>query len=269
MARRGFFRKVPKISKRSRFVFSTAVLTLGLLCAFLFGPTYAYQSVTVVAFFSSALTLYSLWPDLPHKKQVLIILLPGVLFTLSAGLFYFVLPARWATRLVMLFIFSLGFYATLLVQNIYAISVSRSIKLLQAAKTIGFLLAVASAFGLYYIIFSLHTLLPFVTVGIFVISFLLIVSVIWSISLKEFLGKIDLLYTCILAFALTEIAMVLTFWPITVTFSAIFLAGNFYTLVGVSQHWLENRLFKRVLLEFLWVSIILFIILFFTAKWGG
>lgn len=247
----------------------TLFLTFGLLAAFLAGPDLGNQSVALVAILSIMVTFFSLGEDLPKRKQAMIVFLPGVLFTLACGLFYFVLPARWATRLVMLSIFGGGFYATLLVQNIYTISVARSIKLLQAARTIGFLLSVLSAFGLYYILFSLHTFLPLLIIGLFAISFLLIVPVIWSVSLGEFVGKEEITYAGVLALVLSEIGAFLSFWPVSVTFAAIFLAGNFYTFVGLLQHWLEHRLFKRVLWEFIWGAIILFTILFFTAKWGG
>lgn len=269
MARRPFFRSVLRLSKRNKFVLSTVVLTFGMLISYLAGPGFSYQSVALVAFFEVVFTLFSLWGDLPKRKQVIIVFLPGMLFTIACGLFYFILPARWATRLIMLAIFSFGFYATLLVQNIYTISVARTIKLLQAARTIGFLLAVTAGFGLYYILFSFHTYLPVVAFGIFILSFLLIISVVWSISLKDFVGKEELLHTFVLSFVLTEIGALVTFWPVSVTFAAIFLAGNFYTFVGLSQHWMENRLFKRVLWEFVWVASVLFIILFFTARWGG
>ena len=269
MAKRGLLRSIPRLSKRSKFVLSTVVLSIGMLIAFLSGPGFGHQAVGILAFFAAVFTLFSLWGDLPKRKQVIIVLLPGIFFTIAAGFFYFVLPGRWVTRFIMLTIFAFGFYATLLVQNIYTISVARTIKLLQAARTIGFLIAVASAFSLYYILYSFHTYLPLVALGIFALSFLLIISVIWSVSLKDFVGRNELLHTCILSLVLTEIGTVLTFWPVSVTFAAIFLAGNFYTFVGLLQHWMENRLFKRVLWEFIWVASVLFVILFFTAKWGG
>jgi len=260
---------LPKLSKRSKFVFGTLFLTLGLLVSFLLGADSGNQSVALVALLSIAVTFFSLGDDLPKRKQIIIVFLPGVLFTLACGLFYFVLPARWATRLAMLAIFAGGFYATLLAQNIYTISVARSIKLLSAARTIGFLLSVLSAFGLYYILFSLHAYLPFVTLGLFIISFLLIIPVIWSVNLGEFVGKTEIVQAGVLALVISEIGTFLSFWPVSVAFAAIFLAGNFYTFVGLLQHWLEHSLFKRVLWEFIWGAIILFVILFFTTKWGG
>src|SRR5581483_6686355 len=134
MAKRQFFR--PRLSKRSKFVISCALLTCGMLLNFSLGPNFTYLSSGVLAVFAGLLTLFSLWGDLPKRKQVVIVLLPSMLFTIAVGLFYFVLPQRWITRLIMLLIYGFGFYATLLVQNIYTISVARSIKLLQAARTI-------------------------------------------------------------------------------------------------------------------------------------
>ena len=258
-----------KFTKRGRFVFSTAFLTIGLLVIYLIGPEYANQSVSVLAVLSGVLTLFSLWEDLPRRKQSVIVILPAMLFTIAMGLFYFVLPGRWATRIIMLTLFIFGFYATLLVQNIYTISVIRNIKLLAAARTIGFLLAVATAFCLYYILYSLHTHMIIVAGGVAIISFLLAISVLWSVSLKEFVGRAELSHSLDLTLCITEIGVLITFWPVSIVFAAIFLTGNFYTLVGLSQHWLEHRLFKRVLWEFIWVAVILVVILFFTTKWGG
>lgn len=269
MIRRRLLKLKLRFSKRVKFVISTAVLTFGLLITYLAGPSYTNHSLVALIVLSSLCTVFSLWVDLPRRKQVIIILLPIVLFTAACFLFYFVLPARWATRIIMLLVFALGFYALLLVQNIYSISVSRTIKLLQAARTIGFLLAVTSAFGLYYTLYSLHTYIPLLAAGIFSISFMLILSVIWGVSYKEFVGKMELLHTFILTLVITQIGVLLTFWPVTVTFAAIFLAGFFYTFVGLSQHWLEHRLFKRVLWEYIWVAVVLVLVLFFTTRWGG
>lgn len=256
-----------RLSKRAKFVLSTSILTFALLIAFLLGPDFEQRSIVIVAFLSLFLTLFSLSDDLSGKKWMFVILLP-VLFTITSGLFYFLLPSRWLTRIIMLFIFAIGFYAILLVENIYIVSSVRSIKLLHAARTIGFLLSVVCAFGLYSILYSLHAPFLYVGVAIFVISVLLIIPIIWSVSLKDTLEKNELFHVLVLALVLSEIGMFITFWPVSTTFASIFLAGNFYTLVGVSQHWLENRLFKRVLWEFLWVAVILVVVLFFTTKWG-
>ena len=268
MSRRQFFKRIPHLSKRSNLVLSTTVLTIGLLIAFLLGPRVEIQSIGVLSLSSVLLGLYCLRNDLSGKKWLIIILLP-LLFTIACGLFYYLLPARWLTRIIMLAIYAIGFYAILLAENIYIISTERSIKLLHAARTIGFLLSVVCAFGLYNVIFSLHTYLPFVVISIFIVSFLLILPTIWSMVLTDFISVRELIHTMVLTVAITEIGTLLTFWPVSVTFAAIFLAGNFYTLVGVSQYWVENRLFKRVLWEFVWVAVVLIIILFFTAKWGG
>ena len=269
MARKAFFIKsLPKFSKRSKFVLSTVILTIGLLIAYLLGPVSEAQTITILALLSFLLTLFCLREELQGIKWLIVVLLP-VIFTIACGLFYFLLPARWLTRLIMLVLFAVGFYATLLAQNIFLVSSLRSIKLLHAARTIGFLLSVVSAFGLYAVLFSLHTYLPVVVGVVAIVSFALIVPIIWSVLLGDSLGKKELLFVGVLTLALTELGTFITFWPVSVTFAAIFLAGNFYTLVGVSQHWLENSLFRRVLWEFVWVAVILSVILFFTTSWGG
>lgn len=260
---------------------STFLLAVGLLVTFLFAPKPENQPkifftyLAIVAISCLLLCLYSLWEEIKQQKKTIpIVLLPPLLFTLSVGLFYYALPPRWLSRIAMLIIFTSGFYATLLVQNIYAISVARSIKLLQAAKTIGFLLSVITALGYYYVIFSSHLPLPLVTIFIFIISLFLITPVIWSISLKDSLEKTELQHIFVLSLVLTEIGTFITFWPVFdfplfLFIASSFLAICFYSFVGLSQHWLENRLFGRVLREFIAVVIIVFVVLFFVARWGG
>jgi hypothetical protein len=280
MAKRKLFRPLLHLSKRSQFVITTLFLTFFLLFIFLFGPNFKEQSIITIILgivsivvITSLSTLLCLRENLTRGNWIIIILLP-VLFTLSCGLFYFILPARWLTRFIILLVFAIGFYAILLAENIYVVSSLRSIKLLHAARTIGFLLSVVTSFGLYYVLFSLQTYMPIIIVSIFVITFLLVLPIIWSVTLKESLRKEDIIHSFVLTLVLTEIGTFINFWPVfssSVSFviAMSFLSGSFYTLVGLSQHWLENKLFKQAMWEYLWVIVILFFVLFFLARWNG
>ena len=65
-----------------------------------------------------------------------------------------------------------------------------------------------------------------------------------------------------------EIAAVVWFWPSTPTVIALFLAGFFYTIVGISHVWFEKRLFRGVMWEYVWVgATVCFVLLLFTS-WG-
>ncbi|MBP6882581.1 MAG: hypothetical protein KBC15_03440, partial [Candidatus Levybacteria bacterium] len=71
-----------------------------------------------------------------------------------------------------------------------------------------------------------------------------------------------------LTLCMIEIAAVLWFWPSTPTVIALFLAGFFYTIVGISHVWFEKRLFRGVMWEYVWVgATVCFVLLLFTS-WG-
>lgn len=255
-------------SKRTRFVISSLVLTAGLTCVFVIGPQWGRSLTFLLAGLSALLTTFSLRDELTSiYKWIVLVILPSM-FILGIGLFYFLLPDRWLTRLIFLAFFAVCEYALLLTENIYVVSAIRNIKLLHAAHTIGFLLSVICAFGLYHVIYAFH--FPFFVVApmVFLTTGLLGLPILWSIKLTDKGEKEDLLYVGVLALLIAQIGTIITFWPITATFSAIFLAGNFYTFLGLIQNWLEERLFQRVLWEYIWVAGILFVILFVTTKWG-
>jgi hypothetical protein len=71
-----------------------------------------------------------------------------------------------------------------------------------------------------------------------------------------------------LSVALVEVATLLWFWPSSPTVIALFLAGFFYTIVGLSHMWFERRLFKGILWEYVWVSCITFFVLILFTQWG-
>jgi hypothetical protein len=281
MIRKRFSRPIVKISKRNKFVITTLIVTALSLLTFLITPSIrdkplqVFASLSIIGGVSMLLTYLSLKEDIvSRKKAIAIILLPSLFFPIAATLFYFVLPARWLTRLIMLGVVGVGSYATLLVQNIYLVSVGRSIKLLYAARTVGLLLSVASAFCMYYLVFSFYTYLPVIAVALFVITFIHTIPAIWSVSLNNGLSKDEILHIAIISLAVCEIGTFLTFWPIFYSSLSLFVAAgflmvNFYTLVSLSQHWLENRLFRQTLWEYIWILVILIAIFFFFPKWGG
>jgi hypothetical protein len=109
------------------------------------------------------------------------------------------------------------------------------------------------------VVFSLH-LNIFVTLAfVFAFSFPLIIHSIWSHTLeKDFRSHLD--WISLIALCIVETALALWFWPTTPTIIGLFLAGLFYILVGISQIWLDRRLFKSVMWEYVWVGVIIFIV---------
>jgi uncharacterized membrane protein HdeD (DUF308 family) len=67
-------------------------------------------------------------------------------------------------------------------------------------------------------------------------------------------------WVLMIAVCILEIAFVLWFWPAAPTIIGLFLTGLFYILIGISQIWLDKRLFKGVMWEYIWVGVIIFLV---------
>lgn len=261
------------ISKRRKFVVVVLILFLGLFISEYLDFGRRIISILALSLLASLSLFIILYQDIKSSLKnysVLagLFLLP-FLYTLAFGSFYFLLPARFLTRIALSTLFAVGLYALYLSHNIYAVAGMRTIQLLNAARSVGFLLILITAFFFFNIIFSLHLVPPLALFLIFLLSLTLIFQVIWSVNLEEKITRSVLILTLVLALVITELALALNFWPASPTVAALFLSGNFYTFVGLSQAWLERRLFKNTLWEYVGVAIIVFLLLLTRTKWGG
>jgi hypothetical protein len=173
------------------------------------------------------------------------------------------------TRLPTAILFAVGIYAILLVENIYNVAAVRTIQLLRAAYSVGFLLTLLTAFLFFATVVSFRLPSYFNFLIIFLISFPLILQALWPMKLTSRITFQVWLYSFIISFILAQLALVLSFWPIQTISEALFLTTVFYALVGMSQQHLLERLFERTVTEFMTVLTIVFLIIFATTHWGG
>lgn len=262
-------KKLPsvKISKRGKFVIFVIILTAGVfLSEFTGGITLLY-----IGFFLAVLTVVFLYialkEDIKPKTFYPIIILP-FFYTLSFILFYELIPARLLSRFVLTAVYAFGIYSLFLSQNIFAISYARTINLVRSARIVSYVITIFVLFFLLNIVFSLR--LPFYITPILVVAaaFLLSFQSLWAYTEDRENTKEVTFYSAFIALMMGELAVSLIIWPVTAAIYAIFLTGLFYVYLGLTHTWLEKRLFKSVLWEYVWVGVlsVLFLILF--AKWG-
>jgi hypothetical protein len=67
---------------------------------------------------------------------------------------------------------------------------------------------------------------------------------------------------------LAEVVLAISFWPMPVSTSSLFLITVLYILLGLVQNDLQERLFKKTIREYLWVGVIVFLTIFLTTHWG-
>lgn len=255
------------LDKRQRFAIQTVILTAGLLITQLIWEDYRFLMVGILSIASYFLTVWSLTEDISGIEWILLFILP-VLFTASVSLFYFLLPARMFTRLVTTAIFAVGTYATLLAENIYNVAAARSIQLIRAAQSVGLLITLVVVFLSTSIVFSMRLFFWQNMLILMPIVFLLGLQSLWCIRLEPYFGRELFIYSFIVSLAVGELVVSLSFWPIKLSSISLLITASFYTLVGVVQQHLLERLFRDTIREYIIVFIFTLLVTFFATRWG-
>lgn len=253
------------ISKRQRFIVSVLVLSFGLFVS----QHFLGKGGVFIVFFLSLLTVVFLYlanrQDIKENFSPFLFVLP-FFYSLAFGLFFFLAPARFLTRLFMTVLYGVGLYSLFLSENIFAVGSMRTIALVSSAKTVSFLMMLLSYFFLSNVVFSLDLSMLPKAILVFLYTFFLMAQSFWTHTLEK-LTKWHFIWIATLTLCFFEITLILWFWPSDPTFMAIFLTGMFYMFVGLSHVWLEKRLFRSILWEYIWVAVIVFSILFLFTSW--
>lgn len=258
------------ISKRGKFVFCVFFLSVSL-----FLTEYASGRVVIVfGFLLALLTLVFLYlilkDDIARKRSALPIFILPFFYTLSFSLFYSLVPSRFLTKIILTGIYAFGMYSLFLTENIFAISSLRTINLLRSARIVSFLITIFVLFFMFNIIFSLRFPLYVTPILVGVLSYLMATQFLWSYVEDKNQGSREVsVFSGAIALMLTELSCILTIWPVTPSIFAIFLTGIFYTYSGLSHIWMERRLFKGILWEYIWVGVLSIIFLIIFSKWGA
>ncbi len=257
-----------KLSKREQFVVVTVVLTLGLVLTQLMPLEWRYPMVIALSLVSYIACAFVLRKDLRGVEWLTLLALP-TLFTASVSLFYFLLPVRWATRLPVAVAFGVGIYALLLTENIYNVAAERGIGLLRAAHSVGFLLTLITYFLIISTLlsFRLSILLNAAIVGL--VSFVLVLQSLWSYELTPVVSKRVGEIVVAITFVFIEFIWVFYYWPMKPILVALLLTTGFYSFVGIAQQYIVEKLYKRTMIEFLAVFVIVFVLGMITTHWRG
>ena len=214
------------------------------------------------------LSLWSLWEGINITKAIVLMILP-TFFTLAVASFYFLLPVRWLTRLPVAAGFGLLFYLLLLAQNVFNVASLRTIPLYRAASTASFLFTLLSAFFIYNVIFAFNLMFLWNGAVVFLISFPLILQVLWSVGMEDKISVANLVQSFILALILGELALSFSFWPMPTTIWSLSLSSAMYVLLGLTTQVLRGRSGRRVVWEYLGIGAVVLLVSFFTTSWTG
>lgn len=255
-------------SKRQQFVLSVFILSVFLFISELY--TISTTSLIValsLSFITMTLLYLILRTEVKEHFFYPFFILP-FLYTLAFTMFYPLVPPRFLSRVVVTVFYSFGLYSLFLSQNIFVVSAVRTINLLRSARVVSFILTLVVLFMFMNVIFSLHLQIPISSAIIFFIMFLLNIHSFWSYTLDKSRNRVMLYYSIFIALVIAELSIVLRIWPVNATIFSIFLTGIFYTYSGMFHAWLEKRLFRGVLWEYVWVGFLSILLLIFFARWG-
>ncbi len=256
-----------KISKRQLFVTVTLLMTFELISTQLFIGGLQIKILLLLGISAYVLSAFALREELRGWEFMTLLILP-TFYTIAVFLFYFLLPTRWLTRLPIAVLYALGMYAILLTENIYNVAAQRNIQLLRAAHSVGFLLTLVTLFFLVDTILSLHLPFYFNLLSGIVVVLPLTFQALWSIELTPQISSNTWLGTLVSTALISQLILVFSFWPIRATIEALFITTVFYSLVGMFQQYLIERLFFKTIREYVTVMLLVFILVLITTKWG-
>lgn len=261
------FKGLIQINKRQKFVIAVILLSIGVFISEYFtGPTLLFVSLGL-ALLTDILLYLILRNDIKGTFSLPIFILP-FFFTLAFPFFYTLVPTRLITRLVIAFLYAFGLYSLFLTQNIFAVSGIRTINLLRSARIVSFVLTLLVFYFLVNFIFSLRLPILLTPVVIFPVLFLLNIQSLWAYSLESAQAKMIAVFSFFIAISVMQLSYVLIIWPVNASVYSLFLTGIFYTYSGLCHAWLDRRLFKGILWEYVWVAFISMLFLVIFSKWG-
>lgn len=255
-----------KIEKRYRFVISVIISTTLMLFSTFFFFDWAWVFVPLFIIIVSLLVFYSILEGVEKLEWLMLFLMP-VLFTVSFYLFYFLFPVRWLTRIPFAAVYATSLYALLLTSNIFNVGVEKNLQLYRAAFSVNYFFQSFVAFLIFNILFSLRQNFLVNGLGAGIITFPLALQFLWTIKLDLVLEKQVLANSAFIALLMFELAIILSFIPLRTSISALLLSACYYSFIGLTTAYMDNRLFKNTIREYLFVLGFVLVITFLTLNW--
>lgn len=253
------------IGKRQKFSIGVGIASFILMLTDYILNGYGILTALFLAIFSDIILYWAIKDDLKQNFSPQVFILP-FLYSLSFGLFSFLTPARLFTHVILDVLFAVGLYSVFLSENIFAVASIRTIQLLNSARIVSLVISLVAYFFLASTAFSLRVNVIPTTILLFLFSTLFSMHAIWTYTLEKSLRK-DISWTVIMSLCLSEFGIILWFWPTTPIIVALFLTSMWYVFVGLSHVWLDKRLFRNVLWEYIWVSVIGLLVIISFTQW--
>lgn len=255
-----FSKKALKIEKRVRFVTSTFLLSLIMFLATFFFFDKALIFIPLLIILSFLFTFFAIIEGIEKVEWLTLFFMP-VILSISFYFFYFLFPIRWLTRIPLIIIYSISIYANLLAANIFNIRVEKSLQLYRAAFSVNFFFQTLVVFLLFNSLFSFHFGVIVNTLLAGLIIFLISLQLYWTVKTPPVFNRELWLYSGLTSLILSQLVMVFSFIEVRGTILSLFLAASYYSLSGLIYSYIDQRLFRETIREYIFVWGFVFLIL--------
>ena len=255
-----------KIDKRHRFIMSslflTAMIFFSTFLTFNQAMLFLIGLLVAVYFF----TYFGILEGIDGWEWGMLFVLP-IYFTVAYNLFFFLLPGRWITRVPYTLFYAISIYAIMLSSNIFNVGEMKNLQLYKAANSVNFFYLILTFFLVFSLIFSFKLNFVFNALLVFILALPLITQFYWSNNPKTVLETNVKKYALLTALIIGQGALIFSFVPFPSNVFALILTSIFYSVGGLFQAYIEERLFKERIQEFIFVLIFILIMSLFSINW--
>ncbi|MCD8485094.1 hypothetical protein LRY65_03030 [Candidatus Woesebacteria bacterium] len=254
------------MKRREKSFLGAFILSLGLMLMQYIPLEWRPLGMVIFTVVTYLVTAWVLFDNLDGVEWMTIVPMPA-LYTASISSFYFLLPESVIAQAIIVSIFGLGMYALLLAGNILTIAKTRTIQLLRAAQAVIFFFSLIAALLAFNTLFSLGWLFIWNALIAWGIGILLSFCFYWSIRLGKNISREVFGLTLRTGTLLGFLAGIVSFFPGNLWPTSLLLMGAMYTMLGVGQSALEEKLFTNTVREYLGVFVGVVIMFFVLLPW--
>ncbi|MFW6110080.1 MAG: hypothetical protein ACOC6Q_01495 [Patescibacteria group bacterium] len=250
------------LEKREQFIIFSLLFGLGSYLIFLLPSCFVLAGIVS---FSTVIFLFSFLMLREVKEGFNILLLLPLLFVLSTSFVRYFYPyLSLPFRLVYVGMVTVVFYLLLLSLNIFFVVMRRGkIPLLRPAKAGLFFTVVVISFFNFNLLFKVFSVLWMQIVFCFLVSSFL--GLLFFSGMRVGEGRdfgFQYRAALVLSLQMVEICFALGFLPLEDFSRALGLAVVFYAFLGIGRDYVQHRLNKKILLEYVLITTAFFVGIF-------
>jgi len=258
--------RITKYDKRMRIVVGSLLMVAVMLIATFYFFDKAWIFIPTFLLVTYVVTWFTISEGIRKVEWIMLFIMP-LLFTIAIYFFYFLFPVRWLTRFPFVVFYGLSLYAILLSSNIFNVGVKTNLQLYRAAFSVNYFYQIFTIFLIINVILSLQ--LSFIINGVLVsiLSIVMLLHLLWTVKLDLAIEKEIWFYCIVMGLVMGELAILLSFIPMRAAISALLISATYYSLAGLIYSYYNQRYFKEIIREYIFVIIFVILIGFLSLKW--